>query len=210
MHLACVGVLFDCDGVLVDSDATVDATWRRWARDYGVDPEQLLATVHGRRSEDTVGAWVPAEQAAAALERIDRYEVEDAATVRALPGAQALLAAMPAGSWAIVTSGKRELAVARLRASGLPVPEVLVSAGDVTQGKPDPEGYARAARDLGVPAARTVVVEDAAAGMQAGRAAGVGHVLGVGGRAPEGEPDACVPDLRSVRWSGTGLAVTPA
>ena len=196
MLLSCAAVLFDCDGVLVDSEVAVDTAWRRWAGDLGIDPDDLLATVHGRRSGDTVRAWLPADRVTAELARINRYEVEDVASITPIPGAADLLAAMPAGTWAVVTSGNRALATARLQAAGLPAP-LGVGINILPH----------AARELGVAAARTVVGEDTAAGMRAGRAAGVGHVLGVGRRDDDGDPDVRVADLRAVHWTGAGLDV---
>jgi sugar-phosphatase len=200
--LRCDAVLFDCDGVLVDSDASVFSAWARWAIDFGLDPDHVTAQVHGRRSADTVAALLPRQQWAAATERIDRYEVEDAAAVRAVPGAVDLLRAVPA--WAVVTSGRRELALARLEAAGVPVPPVLVTADDVARGKPDPEGYLAAAAALAVNPARAVVLEDAAAGIRAARAAGVSAVLAVGDR-DDLDGDARVSDLTRVRWADGGL-----
>ncbi|HEY2299057.1 MAG TPA: HAD-IA family hydrolase [Jatrophihabitans sp.] len=195
-------MLFDCDGVLVDSDASVLSAWTRWAVEFGLDPDQVTAQVHGRRSADTIAALLPPDKQVEATERIDRFEVEDAATVRAIPGAGELLRTVP--RWAVVTSGRRDLARARLAAAGLPVPCVLVTAGDVARGKPDPEGYLAAAAGLGVHPGRTVVLEDAAAGIRAARAAGVSAVLAVGDR-PELDGDARVPDLTRVRWTDDGL-----
>ena len=138
-------VLFDCDGVLVDSDESVTRAWSRWAHEHGLIASDVLAVVHGRRSADTVASFVaPAEQAGA-LALIDRYEVEAALDVRAVPGAKELLASCPVEAWGVVTSGRRELALARLAAAGLPTPAVLVTADDVRRGKPDPEGYLAAA-----------------------------------------------------------------
>jgi mannitol-1-/sugar-/sorbitol-6-phosphatase len=200
-------VLFDCDGVLVDSDACVIAAWSRWADEQGLAARDVLAVVHGRRSADTVASFVAAPERAEALARIDRYEVEAASEVRAVVGASALLAACPPDAWAVVTSGRRELALARLAAAGLPVPRVLVTADDVRRGKPHPEGYLAAAARLGAPAAEAIVVEDTAEGIGAARAAGVGAVLGVGARAAAAAPDALVTDLAAVSWSGEGLTV---
>ena len=135
--------------------------------------------MHGRRSADTVAAFLPADTRDTALALIDAYEIEDAAAVGALPGARELLAAIPAPRWAVVTSGTRALARARLRAAGLPTPAVLVSADDVTRGKPDPEGYLRAAAILGVPIGDAVVVEDSPGGIRAARRAGARAVVGV-------------------------------
>ena len=132
--IPCRGLLFDSDGVLVDSDASVHLSWSRWARDHGLAPAEVVDAVHGRRSADTVALLIDAAGQAAALEAIDRYEVEDAATVTALPGAAELLASLPPDRWSVVTSGRRPLATARLAAAGLPVPSVLVCAEDVPAG----------------------------------------------------------------------------
>ncbi len=200
--LRCRAVLFDCDGVLVDSDASVHTAWSRWASELGLDPDVVTAVVHGRRSADTVAALIDEPRRAAAAQLIDRYEVEDAASVTQIPGAAALAGAVPL--WAVVTSGHRELAEARLRAAGIPVPDVLVTADDVAHGKPDPEGYLAAAGRLGVRPADAVVLEDAAAGIAAARAAGVSAVVGVGGR--DGlDADVHVRDLRDLRWTEDGL-----
>ncbi|MDI3196031.1 HAD-IA family hydrolase [Pseudarthrobacter sp. AL07] len=206
--LRCTAVLFDCDGVLVDSDTAVVRSWTRWAHEMNLDPEEVLPTVYGRRSVDTVAQFVSPSKRPAAVELIDALEIEDAATATAIPGAAELLAAIPAGRWATVTSASRDLAHARLSAAGLTAPEVLVTAGDVRHGKPHPEGYLAAAQRIGVPADQCVVVEDAPAGIRAARAAQVGHVLGVGSRdIGEHQPDAVVPDLRSVHWTSAGLEI---
>lgn len=206
--LHCTAVLFDCDGVLVDSDTAVVRSWTRWAHEMNLDPEEVLPTVYGRRSVDTVAQFIALSKRSAAVALIDAMEIEDAATTTEISGAAELLAAIPSGRWATVTSASRDLAHARLSAAGLSAPEVLVTAGDVTHGKPHPEGYLAAARRLGVPEDQCVVVEDAPAGIRAARAAQVGYVLGVGGRDfGEQQPDAVVLDLRSVVWTGAGLEI---
>lgn len=205
--IACRAVLFDCDGVLVDSEASVSAAWGRWAGRLGLDAATVLGLVHGRRSADTVAMLVPEARREEELACIDRYELEDAGSVRPVAGAGALLRAVPSGKWAVVTSGRAELALARLRAAGLPEPAVLVSADDVRLGKPDPEGYALAAGRLGVPTGDTAVVEDAPVGVQAARAAGAGAVIGVGERAAGAGADVVVADLRWLRWRAGGLLV---
>ena len=205
--LAGAAVLFDCDGVLVDSDDSVTAAWSRWAVEHGLLPAEVVAVVHGRRSADTVAALLAEPQRAAALELIDRYEVQAARDVTAVHGAGALLSSMPIEAWAVVTSGRRELAAARLAAAGLPAPRVIVTADDVRRGKPDPEGYLAAAARLGADVADAIVVEDSADGIRAARAAGVGAVLGVGDRARDADIDAVVRDLTGVTWTGRGLSV---
>ncbi|KAA0941746.1 HAD-IA family hydrolase [Streptomyces apricus] len=200
MKIPCEGLLFDNDGVLVDSDLGVDQAWSRWARARGLDAGRVTETVHGRRSADTVALLVtdPGERPAA-LAEIDRLEIEAAATTTALPGALDLLTGLPPGSWAVVTSGVTGLARARLAAAGLPLPPVLVTADDVDRGKPAPDGYLAAAGKLGVDPARTVVLEDSAAGATAGKAAGA-YVVGVGPRGLDTDAPVVVRDLRGLTW----------
>jgi HAD superfamily hydrolase (TIGR01509 family) len=166
-------VLSDLDGVLVDSGAAVERAWCRFAARNGIDPAHVLAESHGRRSVDVIRVVAPHLDAEAEAIRIEREEIEDASDLRALPGARELVATVPPERFAIVTSGTRALAVARLNAAGLPVPEVLVSAEQVECGKPDPAGYLRAAELLGVEPSHSLVLEDAPAGVEAARAAGM-------------------------------------
>jgi sugar-phosphatase len=202
------GLLFDNDGVLVDSDAAVAASWSRWALEHDLDPAAVLAVVHGRRAADTVADLVAEDRRAAAAELIDRYELQDAGTVPAVAGAADLLAALPPDVWAVVTSGTPALAAARLTAAGLPLPGAMVTGHDVRTGKPDPEGYLLGARLLGVPPEETVVVEDAPAGIAAGRAAGA-RVVGVGERALGTGADVVVADLTGLSWAD-GVLTVPA
>jgi sugar-phosphatase len=202
------GVVFDCDGVLVDSLASVDRAWRRWSIDYRLDPESVLAVIHGQPTRDSVPTLVPAAEVEEALRRVDDYELEDAAGVTALPGAAALLASLPPGRWAIVTSASRALFRARLRAAGLSEPAVVVTVDDVVRGKPHPEGYVQAMRRLGVAPQRTGVFEDSAGGIAAAIASGAGTVIRVGSGEPGPGQAAVIADLRSVRWQD-GLMLNP-
>ena len=163
--------LFDIDGTLVDSSAVVERAWRQVAREFGVDGDAIVAGCHGRRSVDTVEEFFPPQDRAAAQERIDALELADRDVV-ACRGAADLLAGLDGQPWAAVTSGPRRLMTARLAAAGLPVPAVLVTAEDVQRGKPAPDGYLLAARELGVSPAGCVVVEDSPAGVAAGQASG--------------------------------------
>ncbi len=208
MQIPARGLLFDNDGVLVDSDAAVAASWSRWALEHDLDPAAVLAVVHGRRAADTVADLVAEDRRAAAAELIDRYELQDAGTVPAVAGAADLLAALPPDVWAVVTSGTPALATARLTAAGLPLPGAMVTGHDVRTGKPDPEGYLLGARLLGVPPEETVVVEDAPAGIAAGRAAGA-RVVGVGERALGTGADVVVADLTGLSWAD-GVLTVPA
>ena len=200
-------IVFDLDGVIVDSDASVVDAWTRWAVARDLDPATVIDVCHGQPSRATVRAFVDPADEAAALAHIDRIELELAGEARALPGAQALLASLPPRRWGVFTSGTRALAIARLAACGIVPPPVFVTADDVARGKPDPEGYALALSRLGAEPLRAVVVEDAPNGIVAARAAGVGRIIGVGDRAIGAKVDVVVTDLRSVSWDGDALVV---
>ncbi len=177
--LHCDALLFDLDGVLIDSSPVIVRTWRTWGDRHGIDVAEIMKVAHGVRSVETIRLMAPhldAEQEAAWLTAL---EVRDTDGITAMPGAHALLASLPTDAWTIVTSGSAALATARLRAAGLPVPAHIVTADDVTQGKPAPEPYLLGAARLGIAPPRCLVVEDAPAGVQAGRSAGM-RVLGVG------------------------------
>jgi sugar-phosphatase len=203
-------VLFDNDGVLVDSGASVDRSWTTWALAHGLDPEPILPVIHGRRAGDLIAELAPHLDIAAAEQHLEDLEVEDAASVAALPGAISLTAAIPNGRWAVVSSGARRLVMARLEAVGISHPLVLVGADDVSRGKPHPDPYRLAADRLGVDPARCLVFEDAPPGVAAGRAAGA-RVVGVLTRhgADELGADAHVPSLGavSIRVDHAGLEV---
>ena len=172
----CSAVVFDLDGVLVDSTAYVEQQWRRWATSRGLKPEPFLRVCHGRRALETIRMAAPhldAEAEARAFVPLDETGSEP---LGPLPGAQRLLTALPLGTWAVATSGSRAVATSRLRRAGLPIPPVLVCAEDVARGKPSPDAYQLAARSLGCPPDQVLVVEDAPAGIQAARAAGMGVV----------------------------------
>jgi sugar-phosphatase len=172
-------ILFDIDGTLIDSTATVEGSWGTWAKEYGVDYEEVLKVCHGRRTEDTVAHFVaPRQRAAATARQLALQELADLDGVVALPGARRLLDALPPSHWAAVTSGPRSLMAARLAAARLPAPKLLIGAEDVSTGKPSPESYLKAAAALGFEARECLVVEDAPAGVGAGRAAGA-QVLAV-------------------------------
>jgi sugar-phosphatase len=177
-------VLFDMDGTLVDSDAAVERAWRQWSGEFGVAPEAVLAVAHGAPAERTVRLVrrdldEPAVAEAAARQLTLQYD--DLSDVVPTPGALELLAGLRL-PWAIVTSADVRLAKARLGAAGI-TPPLLVTVEDVRVGKPDPEGYLRAAELLGVAPEHCLVVEDAEVGVTAGRAAGaqVAALKGVDG-----------------------------
>jgi mannitol-1-/sugar-/sorbitol-6-phosphatase len=168
------GLLFDLDGVLVDSTVAIGRHWRQFAEWYGLGPDSLLQVTHGRRALDTIVAFADRLPVAPeeAFERYEVLEVEDQEGVVALPGAVELLSCLPSEKWAVVTSGSANVATARLRAAGLPHPQVLVCAQDVVAGKPDPAPYERGAFRLRVAAGQALAVEDAPAGLASARDAG--------------------------------------
>jgi beta-phosphoglucomutase-like phosphatase (HAD superfamily) len=197
------GMLFDVDGVLVHSAEPVRRSWRRWASERGLPERAVLEFSHGRRTVDTVRALAPQIDAGPEAARLEAEQSEDTDGVTAGAGAAGLLASLPPGSWAVVTSCTRGLALARLTAAGLPPPPSLVSAEDVAEGKPSPEGYLLGARRIGLPPDECVVFEDAAAGIEAGHAAGMSVVAVAGLRLP-GElasADLVVNELTEVRVS---------
>ncbi len=171
-QVQCKAILFDLDGVLIDSTRAVARVWRRWAVEHGFDPDQVVARAHGRPSLTTVREYLPNADHAAENREVERREMEDLEGVVLLPGAARLLAELPPDRWTIVTSCTRPLAETRLRAAGLPVPGRMVTSNDITQGKPHPEPYLKGASVLGFSAADCVVVEDVPAGIRAGKASG--------------------------------------
>ncbi len=169
---SCQALLFDLDGVLVDSTPCVTRVWQAWARRHGLDPDYVVHVAHGQRTIETVRTVAPHLDAERETQAILHEELNDTDGLIALPGTKALLAELPAGRFAIVTSGVRQLAVKRLEAAGLPVPATIVSAANVSRGKPDPEPYAAGARLLGVEPSQCLAFEDAPSGIQSARAAG--------------------------------------
>lgn len=171
-QIECRGLLFDLDGVLIDSTHAVARVWTRWALERGFDPKEVVERAHGRPSFATVREYLPNADHEKENEKVERSEMEDLEGVVAWPGAKELLAQLPEGRWTIVTSCTRPLAEVRLKATGLPIPARMVTASDIAHGKPHPEPYLKGAAALGVPTADCVVFEDAPAGIQSGKAAG--------------------------------------
>lgn len=174
MRIQADALLFDNDGTLLSSLGSVDRCWSRWAAEYGIPAEEFARVeLHGRTAVEVIRDVLPAERVPEALARIEQLEVEDVPHgVVPLPGTAELLRQLPEGSWAVVTSATRRLAEARLRHLDIE-PPLIIAADDITAGKPDPEPYLLAARKLGADPARCVVFEDAPAGLESGRAAGM-------------------------------------
>lgn len=192
-------ILFDLDGVLVDSTECVERAWRNWAARRGLDPERVMEVAHGRRTIETVALLAPHLSLADEVAALEKVEALTTDGVYEVPGARQLLERLPADSWAIVTSGTRSVATLRIRYTGLPMPRVLVCADEITRGKPDPEGYLTAAARLGRAPADCTVIEDTPAGLEAARAAGM-RSIGIAGTYPASAliADLVVPSLSAL------------
>jgi mannitol-1-/sugar-/sorbitol-6-phosphatase len=186
MEILCRGILFDLDGVLVDSTPAVARVWTLWATKYGFVPEEVVRQAHGRPSIATIRELLPHGDHIAENREVERGEIEDTDGVIPLPGALEILQALPQDRWTIATSCTRRLAEVRIRTASLPLPKHMITSSDVQRGKPDPEPYVKAAQILGFAPADCIVVEDAPAGIRAGKASGA-RVLALRTTAPDPE-----------------------
>ncbi|CAL9538159.1 Hexitol phosphatase A [Streptomyces sp. enrichment culture] len=194
-------LLLDMDGTLVNSDASVERVWRRWAGRHGLDGDEVMKVVHGRQGYASMALLLPErpmEHNHADNARLLAEETADTEGVVAVPGAPEFLASLRGLPHALVTSANVALSTARMAAAGLGMPEVRITAESVGASKPDPEGFLKGAADLGVDPADCVVFEDSGAGIAAARAAGM-RVVGIGPRAGAHRPDVLVPDLTRLR-----------
>ncbi|NUP15858.1 MAG: HAD family hydrolase [Streptomyces sp.] len=194
-------LLLDMDGTLVNSDAVVERIWRDWSEQHGLDADEVMKVVHGRQGYASMAVLLPdrpMEQNHADNARMLALETADVEGVVPIAGAPEFLASLRDVPHALVTSADVALATARMGAAGLGMPDVRVTAESVGASKPDPEGFLKGAAELGVAPGDCVVFEDSAAGIEAGRSAGM-RVVGVGPRAGFHGPDVWVRDLRQVR-----------
>ena len=198
------GLLFDNDGVLVDSMGTVDGSWGVWSKTYSPG-FQISYEHHGRRASEIVASLVGEELFEEALAEINRLELELTHLTTAMPGAKKLLESLESGTWTVVTSAGRDLGTSRLRAAGLPVPNELVSADDVSSGKPNPEPYLMGAKKLSLDISECIVFEDAPSGVAAGVAAGAKAVIGIGEEVLESKADIVISSLEGISFLGGKL-----
>ena len=202
------GLLFDNDGVLVDSHAAASAAWKAWCSEYAPHIDWDKPENAGQRAEDKVREWISSPDLfEAANDRINALEQESAGETVALGGAVELLHSLPADVWTVCTSANPKLGRARLLAAGLPVPPQLVTAADVKLGKPHPDPYLLGAERLSFAPEDCVVFEDASAGVAAALAAGVGLVVGVSERALDTAADIVVRDLTGITFDGETLTI---
>jgi sugar-phosphatase len=171
--VSCAALLFDLDGVLIDSMPAVERVWRGWATEHGLDPELVVRHAHGRPSISTVQHFLPDSDHELENREVERREIADTEGIMPLPGAVQLLQQLPPDRWTIVTSCTRPLAEVRLRAAGLTLPKQFITASDIVNGKPHPEPYLKGASMLGFAPEECIVVEDVSAGVRAGKAGGM-------------------------------------
>jgi sugar-phosphatase len=207
---SCAAILFDLDGVLVDSTGSVTRQWKRWAQENNIDPQKVVEIAHGVRTIEIVRKLAPHLDAEAEVVRLEKREADDHEGVAVMPGAAELIKAIPEGRWCVVTSGTRHLATSRLKLANLPTPQVLVSADDVSKGKPDPEPYLMGAKLLGMKPAECLVIEDAPAGIRAAHAGGM-KAIAITSTYPASalqEADAVVQKLAQIRVKCTTGSAT--
>jgi sugar-phosphatase len=202
--IQCKAVLFDLDGVLVDSGTAVERAWREWAALRSLDPNVILADMHGRRGSDTIARVAPHLDTAAEARTLLDIELNCIHLCHPYPNAQTLFHALEGQPHAVVTSGEGPLAAARLQRCDLAIPDVFVTADQLTAGKPDPEGYLLAAERLGITPAACVVIEDSVAGLQAAHRAGM-MAVGVA----TSYPAAALTDADFVVMALDQIAITP-
>lgn len=207
MKFSCSALLFDNDGVLVDSHQAAKAAWDVWATEFSPGYDLDKANNAGRRAEDMVRELVSPELFAKANDRINALEQDTAQMTVPLAGAKELLESLPNGVWTVCTSANPNLGRARLEAAGLPIPKELVTGDDVKQGKPHPDPYLLGAKNLGFEPMDCVVFEDAEAGVISAIEAGVGLVIGVGERAKNSQADIVVRDLTGISFDGEVLVI---
>jgi sugar-phosphatase len=174
----CAAILFDLDGVLVDSTGSVDRQWRIWARERGIDEEKVIAIAHGVRALEVIRTIAPHLDAEAEVGKLENREAADHDGVVVMPGAIDLVRSIPADQWGVVTSGRYRLASSRLELAGVPTPRVMIAADNVDHGKPHPEPYLKGAAALDVDPKQCLVIEDAPAGIRAAHAGGM-KVIGL-------------------------------
>ncbi|NMC13632.1 MAG: HAD-IA family hydrolase [Chloroflexi bacterium] len=173
MPIECDALLFDLDGVLLDSTECIRNTWKMWGEKHGIPFEKIMAVAHGRRAVETIQIVAPHLNAEEEAKPLAAWEAVSTEGVYIVEGALPLVSNLPSNGWAVVTSGTRGIAQARLKATGLPFPKILITAEDVVNGKPNPEPYLAASEQMHIPADKCVVIEDSPAGIEAAHKAGM-------------------------------------
>ena len=209
MELAVSGMLFDMDGVLISSLGSVERSWAKWGSMRGVDGAKAILTAHGKRAIETIRMLRPDLNDQEELNVIEQIEIDDKDGLQVLPGVAALLRSLPEGSWTVCTSATERLARVRMEHAGLTLPNAFISADKVDYGKPHPEPYLRGAALLGFAPERCLVLEDAPAGCEAGKAAGCTVIATLFSHSAEqlGAAHYLIASLESLRVSGESGAL---
>lgn len=205
----CKAILFDLDGVLVDSAECVERTWRAWSGRHGLSYDDVIAVAHGRRTIETVRQVAPHLDAASEVTALEAHEAMTAEGIREVSGARELISKLPADRWAVVTSGTRAIASFRLKLVGIAIPPVMVCADEISHGKPHPEGYLTASERLGFSAGDCIVIEDTPPGIAAAGAGGM-RVIAVSTTYPPSQlaaADAVVDQLSDLQIAMKGDVV---
>ncbi len=204
--LNCQAILFDLDGTLIESTSFIERLWQDWGIRHGVSPQYMSEIMHGRRGVEIISMVAPHLSAQEEVSVLETAEILNMNGMKAYPGAMELLKALPRKQWAIVTSGSIRVASARLNYTKLPMPEVLITSENVTAGKPAPDAYLLAASRLNVKPSECVVVEDAPAGIQAAKAAGMKAigVAAIQSREALSQADIVVGKLADIKVQVTG------
>ena len=210
----CKAILFDLDGVLVDSAECVERTWRVWSKRHGLNADAVIAVAHGRRTIETVRAVAPHLNALAEVRELEAKDAMTTDGIYEIEGARELIAKLPLDRWAVVTSGTRAIAELRLNLVGIPVPHVMICADEISHGKPHPEGYLTAAGQLGKSPIDCVIIEDTPPGIEAAHAGGM-RVIAIETTYPREQltaADAVVRRLTDlqVAWDGSAVRIEPA
>ncbi len=207
--LKCQAILFDLDGTLIDSATRVQRLWIDWGNRRGINTTYLLEVMHGRPAAETIRLVAPHLSVQDEFQALEAEEIADMQGVSPYPSAAELLNSLSPGQWAIVTSGTKRVAEARMRHVGLPRPEVFITVDDVKAGKPAPDGYLLAASRLRVTPSDCVVIEDAPAGIQAGKSAGMRVIAVASTMIPEGlsQADVAVRQLSQLKLLSTAQQI---
>jgi sugar-phosphatase len=160
------------DGVLISSLGSVERSWQTWAERHGLDVRETIKTAHGMRAIETVRSLKPDADHLAELKVIEDLEIGDNEGLQVLEGVLSILQSVPQKFWTIVTSATERLARSRLAFAGIPVPQHIITADMVKEGKPHPEPYIKGAKILGQAPQDCIVIEDSTSGAKAGHAAG--------------------------------------